>query len=74
MSTQHRPIDFTMKKIKLNEVDENVSSVGEYKNKAFLQYCNGNDIEKHQLNEMSTSNNLLKSGLFCYINNFFLYF
>ena len=40
------------------------SSIAEYKRCAFLKYCNENDNKKHQLDKLSTSNDLLKLGIF----------
>ena len=62
MSTQHSLYKNTIKKIKLDEVDENVSSVVEYKRCAILKYCNENGIEKYQLDKLSISNELHKLG------------
>ena len=62
MSTQHSLNKNTIKKIKLDEVDENVSSVVEYKRCAILKYCNENGIEKYQLDKLSVLNELHKLG------------
>ena len=62
MSTQHSLYKNTIKKIKLDEVDENVSSVVEYKRCAILKYCNENGIEKYQLDKLSVLNELHKLG------------
>ena len=45
-------------------IQQHVSSIAEYKRCAFLKYCNENDINKHQLDELSISNNHHKLGLF----------
>ena len=65
MSTQHSLNKNTIKKIKLDEVDENVSSVVEYKRCAILKYCNENGIENYQLDVSSISNELHNLGM-CY--------
>ena len=43
---------------------QHVSSIAEYKKSAFLNYCNKNVIKNHQLDKLSTLNDLLKLGLF----------
>ena len=65
MSTQRRLNKITMKKIKLDKVNKDVSSVAEYKRCAILRYCNENGIEKNQFDELSISNELNKLGLHC---------
>ena len=47
MSTQHRLNKITKKKIKLYEVNEDVSSVTEYKRCAILKYCDEIVTEKN---------------------------
>ena len=64
MSTQHSLNKNTIKKIKLDEVDENVSSIAEYKKCAILKYCNENGNIKKQLDNFFISNELHKLGLF----------
>ena len=64
MSTQHSLNKNTIKKIKLDEVDENVSSIAEYKKCAILKYCNENGNIKKQLDNFFISNELHKIGLF----------
>ena len=68
MSTKHSQNKNTTKKIKLDEVDENVSSIAEYKKCAILKYCNENGIEKNQLNELSISKKLHKLGFILLLN------
>ena len=65
MSTQHSQTKNTTKKIQLNEVDENVSSIEEYKRCALLKYCNENGIYRNQLDEFPISNELHRLSL-CY--------
>ena len=64
MSTQHSLYKNTIKKIKLDEVDENVSSIAVYKKCAILKYCNENGNIKKQLDNFFISNELHKLGLF----------
>ena len=61
MSKQHSR---NTKKIKLDEVNENVSSITEYKRRAILKYCNDNGIKKSHLDELLISNNHHKLGMF----------
>ena len=68
MSTKHSQNKNTTKKIKLDEVDENVSSIAEYKKCAILKYCKENGIEKNQLNELSISKKLHKLGFILLLN------
>ena len=42
MSLQHSQNKNTVKKIKIDEVDDDVSSIAEYKKCAILKYCNEN--------------------------------
>ena len=63
MSTQHRLKKDTTKKIKLDEVDNDVSSVAEHKRCAILKYCKENGIEKNQLDILSLSNELHNLGM-----------
>ena len=63
MSTQHRLNINTKKKRKLDEVNEVVSSVTEYKRCAILKYCDENGIEKNQLNILSIINKLQTLGI-----------
>ena len=66
MSIQHSQYKNTVKKTKLGKVDENVSSFAKYKSCAILKYCKENGIEKNQLEDLSSSNELHNLGL-CYI-------
>ena len=63
MSTQHRLNKNTKKIIKLDKVNEDVSSVAEYKRCAILKYFNEYGIEKYQLDMSSISNELHKLGM-----------
>ena len=65
MSTQDNQNKNTMKKIKLDGVDENVSSIAEYKRCAILKYCKENGIYRNQLDVLPISNELHRLGL-CY--------
>lgn len=60
----------TMKKIKLDELDKDVSSIAEYKKCAIPRYCKENGNIKNHLDELSISNNLYKLGLRCFLNLF----
>ena len=62
MSTQHNQNKNTTKKTKLDKVDENLGSIAEYKRYAILKYCNENGVEKYQLDKLSISDELQKSG------------
>ena len=66
MSTQHSHIKNTTKKIKLDEEDESISNIAEYKKLAILKYCKENGVKKNQLDELSISNEFYKLGLFCF--------
>ena len=52
MSTQNIRNKNTIKKIKLDEVNEKVSCIAEYKRCATLKYCKENGIEKNHLDEL----------------------
>ena len=43
---------------------QHVTSIAEYKSCAILKYCNENGIKKYQLDDLSTSNNHHKLGMF----------
>ena len=51
MSTQYSQNKNTTKKIKLDKVDKNVSSIAEFKRLAILKYCNGNVDIKSKLDD-----------------------
>ena len=59
MSKQHSQ---NTKKIKLDKVNENLSSITEYKRRAILKYCNEKGIKQNQLDELSISEKLNKLG------------
>ena len=63
MSTQNIRNKHTIKKIKLDEVNEKVSCIAEYKRCATLKYCKENCIDKNHLDEVSTSKQRHISGL-----------
>ena len=74
MSTQHRLNINTKKKRKLDEVNEVVSSVTEYKRCAILKYCDENGIEKNQFDILTISKKLCKLGMsYCFLL-FIIYF
>ena len=52
MSTQNIRNKNNIKKIKLDEVNEKVSCIAEYKRCATLKYCKENGIEKNNLDEL----------------------
>ena len=58
MSTQHSQNKNTAKEIKLDEVDENVSSIAVYKRCAILKYCNENGNIKNKLDEFFILNDV----------------
>ena len=64
MSIQHCRSKNTTKKIKLDKVDKDISSIAEYKRCAVLKYCKENGIEKNNLEELFISNKLRNSGLY----------
>ena len=67
MSTQPRLNKITIKKIKLDEIFEDLGSVVEYKRCAILKYCDENGIEKKQLDKLSISDELRKLGMsYCF--------
>ena len=45
-----------IKKIKLDEADENVSSIAEYKRLAFQMFCNENGKRSFQFNKFFITN------------------
>ena len=68
MSTHHSQNKDTTKKIKLDKVDENISSIAEYKRCAILKYCMEIGIEKNQLEDLLISKKLHKLGFILYLN------
>ena len=62
MSTQHSLNKNTIKKINLDEVDEDISGIAEYKRCAILKYCNENGIDTNHLDKLSISNDFLLLG------------
>ena len=63
MSTLHRLNKYTNKKVKLDEVNEILSSIAEYKRCAIVKYCNENGVENNQLDILSISNEVHKIGM-----------
>ena len=55
-----------MKKIKLEEVDENVSSIAEYKTLAILKFCNESDTIIFQSNNFFITDDIHALGIYCY--------
>ena len=68
MSTKHCRNKNSTKKIKLDEVDENISSIAVYKRLAILKYCMEIGIEKNQLEDLLISKKLHKLGFILYLN------
>ena len=66
MSIEHSQHKNTIKKIKLDEVHKNVSSIAKYKRCAILKFCIENGIKNYQLDKLSISNEVHNIGL-CYI-------
>ena len=64
MSTKHSQNKNTTKKIKLDKVDENVSSIAQYKRCAVLKFCNENGIENNQFEILFISKKLHELGLY----------
>ena len=64
MSTQYSQHINVIKKIKLDEVHKNVSSIAEYKRCAILKFCIEYGIKSYQLDKLSISNDLHNIGLF----------
>ena len=66
MPTQRRQNKSTTKKIKLDDLDKDVSCIAEYKRCAILRYCKENGNIKNQLDELFILNELHELGLtFC---------
>ena len=64
MSLQHSQNKNSVMKIKLDKVDEDGSSVAEYKRCAILKYYIKNGIEKNHLDELSIPTDFNFLGLF----------
>ena len=48
---------------------QHVSSIAEYKGYAIVKYCNESETQKHELDELSISNNLYNlSTCYCFIS------
>ena len=63
MSINHNQNENSMKKIKLDEHDENVSSIAEYKRLAILQFCNENGTKMCTYDEMFSLNDVIETGI-----------
>ena len=72
MSTKHSRNKNTTKKRKLDEVDESVSSIAEYKRCAILKFCKENGIETNQLKNLFISKKLHKLGLYYFFKSIIL--
>ena len=55
-----------IKKIKLEEVDENVSSIAKYKRLAILKFCNESDTKNFQYNNFFIKDDIHALGICCY--------
>ena len=64
MSLQHSQNKNTVKKIK---IDDDVSSIAEYKKCAILKYCNENGIKTNNLDKLSISNDFRLLGLYFFV-------
>ena len=62
MSLNHSLSKNSIKKIKLDEADENVSSILEYKRIAILKFCNENGTKSCKYDEMISSNDVIGIG------------
>ena len=67
MSLQHSQNKNTIKKTKLDEVDEDGSIIAEYKRCAILKYCNENGVKTNHLDDLSISNDFHLLGLYCFV-------
>ena len=54
-----------MKKIKLDEADENVSSIAEYERLAFLKFYNENGKRSFQFNKLFITDDVHAIGIYC---------
>ena len=66
MSLQHSQNINIVKKTKLDKVDEDGSSIAEYKKCAILKYCNDNGIKTNNLDKLDISNKFQTLGLYCF--------
>ena len=62
MSLNHSLSKCSVKKIKLDKADENVSSILEYKKIAILKFCNENGTKICKYDEMISSNGVIGTG------------
>ena len=67
MSLYHSQNNNTVKKIKLDEVDEDGSIIAECKICAVLKYCDENEITTNHLDKLFISNDFLLLGLYCFV-------
>ena len=67
MSLHHSQNSNTVKKTKLDEVDEDGSIIAEYKRCAILKYCEENVIKTNYLDKLDISNEFQILGLYCFV-------
>ena len=65
MSINHIQNKISMKKIKLDESDENVSSILKYKRLAFLKFNNENGKRNFQFNKLFITDDIHALVIFC---------
>ena len=63
MSINHSQKKISIKKIKLDEADENVSGITEYKRIAIQKFCNENGTKICRYDEMFSSNDVIETGI-----------
>ena len=66
MSINHSLNKNSIKKIKLEEADENVRSIAKYKRLAILKFCNESDTKKFQSNNFFIKDDIHALGICCY--------
>ena len=65
MSINHSQNKNSIKKMKLDEADENVSSIAEYKRLAFLKFYNENGKRSIQFNKLFITDDVHALSIFC---------
>ena len=65
MSINHSQNKNSIKKMKLDEADENVSSIAEYKRLAFLKFYNVNGKRSFQFNKLFIRDYVHEIGIYC---------
>ena len=63
MSINYSVNKTSIKKIKLDEADENISSIAKYKKNAFLKFCKESDTKSCRYDEMFKSNSSIETGI-----------